>query len=137
MIQDAKLVFSDAQSVINSIATLASTNVVNWGKANPNAGYGHPLWLTVTVATSLSGLTSAATFQVKAQHASDGSTWVTLLMTSAWPVDGTGAIAAGTQFINHPIPGVLTQYMRLVYICAGASILSGTIDGYLHLGGMP
>ena len=126
-------IFSDAQAQ-TSIATHASTNIIDWGLSDPDTGGGHPVWIMVRVNTAFTAA-STATLDVKIQHSQDNSTWVNLIGSKQYTTSDVEAIAAGEVHINQVIPPAHMRYMRVAYIIGTAVLADGKWDAFLHLGG--
>lgn len=140
IIMDSKLVLSSAQAQ-TSVATHDSTNVLDFGAADPNTGTGSPLWITVACQTALSGA-SGTTLQVKVMHATSAAgTYACLFETPVFTnsnFTGTSSIfqaAAGTNLINQPLPAEHRRAIKVSYVIGTTVMASGAWDAYVHQGG--
>ena len=132
VIMDEPLVLSSGQAQ-TSVATHASTDIMDAGAANPYFGKSGRPWLSVVVQTAIVGSTSASTLQLKLQDAADGSTWNTLYMTSAWADGSQIRFAAGEVQWNMQLPAKLRRYSRVAYVIGGAVLSAGAWDAYITL----
>ena len=140
IVMDSKLILSSAQAQ-TSVATHDSTNVLDFGVANPNVGVGTPLWCTVAVQTALSGA-SGSTLKVQGVDAADGSTYAVVWATSIGTAAGfAGAatsvftVAAGTKLWNAPLPAAVRRYFKIQYVIGTTVLSAGAFDAYIHNGG--
>lgn len=127
MILDAKLVFSDAQAITS---TADSTNVLDFGNADPNQGEGTKLVLHVDVDTAFTA-SGSATLTVNLLSSADDSTYVsTKLLTGAIP---KATLVAGYKIFETSIPYEFLRYMKLVYTVATGPMTAGKVNAYIAL----
>jgi hypothetical protein len=145
--RDAKLLFSDAQSMaINAAANSNSTNVIDLtsgnGKdalgnarvADPSAG-GRPV-VEILVTTALVGAADSAVLTIALyEHTAATSIDSGNLITSLTVTVGTAGVAAGTRF-SLPIPAdvIDERYIGLDYSVATQNISSGNVDAAIVMG---
>ncbi|MDZ7789731.1 MAG: hypothetical protein U5L08_04405 [Xanthomonadales bacterium] len=127
MIIDKALQVSDKQAVT---ATAASTDVVDFGQANPNLGNGaQPTYMVVTVDEAATA-TGDATVQFAVQDSADDSTFDDVALTKAI---GKADLAAGEQIVI-PMPVGLRRYARLNYTVATGPLTAGKFSAQIVTG---
>jgi hypothetical protein len=137
MIIDSNNVFSDAQSLVANNATdIASTNLINWGAADPNLGGGTPVWLNVSASAAIVSGANTGSLTVELQDcATDGGTYAVLVASKDWTTLELETGAAGLQLLMVPIPRDHKQFMRVKYIKTGQVCdTTGTVEAYLTSG---
>ena len=131
---DAKLLFSDAQSlVLATAAAINSTNVIDLGAASPNIGRGTPIWAHVRIGTACTGQTST-TLAVALKHCAtvDGS-YTDLISYSAASIAN---FTAGLKVIEQALPSTVHRYLKVVYTVGTSAVTAGTVDAWLNLSEM-
>jgi hypothetical protein len=129
MIIDRLLQVSDDQAVT---ATAVSTDVIDFGQANPNSGMSDRLSLVVTVGEAAAAA-GDATVTVQLQDSADNSNFSTIAATSALP---KAALGAGAQVVL-PMPPVHRRYVRVNYVVGTGPLTAGKfsaqiVAGYQH-----
>jgi len=109
----------------------ASTNVIDFGVADPNMGAGSPLFLRVTVTENFASATSTGTVQVKLQDSADNSTWRTLSETDAFLVT---ALTSGFEFVKLALPDEHERYVRAFYECGVEDPTAGAVNAWVDVG---
>lgn len=117
MIIDKLLQVSDAQAVT---VTAASTDVIDFGQANPNTGLTDHLSMAITVDEAATAV-GAATVTFAVQDSADNSSFVDVAVTAA--VAKTD-LTAGAQFVI-PMPGKHRRYVRVNYTVATGPLTAG------------
>lgn len=127
MIQDAMLLFSDAQAVT---AAAASTSSVDLGAVR-DIGTGEDLYVVVTVDVAMTDGSSDSTLAVSLEGDS----------TSTFTPDGTDALftipaltAAGATFIARLSPGMASlqyRYIQLRYTPANGNLTTGSFTAFI------
>jgi len=126
MIIDKLLQVSDAQAVT---ASAASTDVIDFGQANPDVGMDGLSMMAITtkVAAAAAG---AATVTFSVQDSADNSTWADVAVTGAIP---KATLVAGYQHII-PMPRKLRRYCRVYYTVATGPLTAGTFSAQIVTG---
>ncbi len=131
MILDAKLLMSDAQSMIHTTAaTYASSSVVDLGVASPNIGAGEPIFANCRVGTAFGG-SASTTWSFKLQHSASESTGYTDLLT--YSATTYTNLTAGKKIFNQSLPVTCSRYVKMLYTMAGSATSAGTVDAWLSL----
>ena len=156
MILDRLLRFSNAQTLVQAVGTVASTDVVDFGigtsadpaiPSNANGGGVRDMGVgddpalkfvvqIITAATS----GGAGTLSVTIQGAPDDGTGAPGAYTSWWtsPAYALATLAAGARLLNMDMPrppaGVaVPRFVRLLYTVGAFDLTGGTISSYLVL----
>jgi len=129
MILDAKLIFSEDQA-ITTVGNHNSTNILDFGVANPNLGEGTKLVLHVEVSEAFAS-GGSATLTVDVQDSADNSSYASIGIK-------TGAIAvadltAGKKILEIPLPYSFRRYMKIVYTVGTADFTAGKVNAYIAL----
>lgn len=126
MIIDKLLQVSDAQAVT---ASAASTDVIDFGQANPDVGMDglSMMAITTNVAAAAAG---AATVTFSVQDSADNSTWADVAVTAAIP---KATLVAGYQHVI-PMPTKLRRYCRVYYTVATGPLTAGTFSAQIVTG---
>lgn len=126
MIIDKFLQVSDAQAVT---ASAASTDVIDFGQANPNTGMDDRTSMVITVdeAATASG---AATVTISVQDSADNSTFADVAVTAAI---GKASLTAGAQVVI-PMPTKLRRYCRVYYTVATGPLTAGKFSAQVVAG---
>lgn len=126
MIIDKFLQVSDDQAVTT---TAASTDVIDFGQANPNTGMDDRSKMVITVGetTAASG---AATVTFAVQDSADNSSWADVVATAAI---GKAALAAGQQVVL-PMPTKLRRYCRVNYTVGTGPLTAGKFSAQIVAG---
>lgn len=126
---DKNLLMSDAQAVTVASSDTASTNVIDFGLANPDLGAGTPVYWVLEVHTTVTS-GGSATLQVTLQDSADNSTFATLIQTEAF---AKAVLVAGFQMIVIPLPAKFARYLRTLYDVGTADLTAGNFNSYLTL----
>ena len=117
MFIDKSLQVSDAQAVT---ASAASTDVIDFGQANPNTGMDDRSSMVITV-DEAAAATGAATVTISVQDSADNSTFADVAVTAAI---GKATLVAGYQHVI-PMPTKLRRYCRVYYTVATGPLTAG------------
>lgn len=117
MIIDKLLQVSDAQAVT---VTAASTDVIDFGQANPNTGLTDHLSMAITVDEAATAV-GAATVTFAVQDSADNSSFADVAVTAA--VAKTD-LTAGAQFVIQ-MPVKHRRYVRVNYTVATGPLTAG------------
>lgn len=126
MIIDRFLQVSDDQAVT---ATAVSTDVIDFGQANPNSGNNYPTYLVVTVGEAATAA-GDATVTVQLQDSADNSTFAVVAATAAI---GKASLGAGAQFVV-PMPVQHRRYVRVNYVVATGPLTAGKFSAQIVAG---
>lgn len=123
---DKLLQVSTEQAVTSSAA---STDVIDFGQANPNSGMGQNLTMAFTVdeAATASG---AATVTFSVQDSADNSTFADVAVTGAI---GKASLTAGAQVLI-PMPIKHRRYVRAYYTVATGPLTAGKFSAQAVVG---
>lgn len=126
MIIDKLLQVSDAQAVT---ASAASTDVIDFGQANPNSGINQITSLAITVDETATAA-GAATVTFSVQDSADNSSFADVAVTAA---TGKAALPAGAQVLI-PMPVVHRRYVRAYYTVATGPLTAGKFSAQIVTG---
>lgn len=126
MIIDKLLQVSSEQAVT---ASAASTDVIDFGQANPNVGMDDHSSMVVTVDESAAA-TGAATVTFSVQDSADNSTFADVAVTAAI---GKATLVAGYQHVI-PMPTKLRRYCRVYYTVATGPLTAGKFSAEIVMG---
>ncbi len=126
MIIDKLLQVSDAQAVT---ASAASTDVIDFGQANPNSGINQITTLAITVDETATAA-GAATVTFSVQDSADNSSFADVAVTAA---TGKAALPAGAQVLI-PMPVVHRRYVRAYYTVATGPLTAGKFSAQIVTG---
>lgn len=126
MFIDKLLQVSNAQAVT---ATAASTDVIDFGQANPNVGLDDRSNMVITVDTAATAA-GAATVTFSVQDSADNSTFADVAVSAAI---GMGDLVAGYQHII-PMPTKLRRYCRVNYTVATGPLTAGAFSAQVVTG---
>lgn len=115
MIIDTQNQLSDAQALA-SAATIAATNVIDFGKAGRRIGDGEDMTICVTVDVAAGGTSPTCAFALYVDD-TDGAT------TARWTSQtyAQAALTKGARFFV-PVPaGIAGRYLGLKYVVGGTS----------------
>lgn len=136
MIMDKQLIFADAAALRVSVAIQELTNTIDFGVADPNMGYGVPLYATLLVYTSLVG-TTLTTYAAAIEDSSNGTAWNALIQTSVSAALDSGTVNAETVLINQPIPMEHERHVRATITIAAQSLATaGAVSAWLSKSAM-
>ena len=123
---DKALQVSNEQAVT---ASAASTDVINFGQANPNVGMDDRSKMVITVdeAATASG---AATVTFSVQDSADNSSFADVAVTAAI---GKATLVAGYQHVI-PMPTKLRRYVRVYYTVATGPLTAGKFSAQVVAG---
>ncbi len=123
---DKALQVSDEQAVT---ASAASTDVIDFGQANPNVGMDDrtSMVITVDVAAAASG-DATVTFSV--QDSANNSAFADVAVTGAI---GKATLVAGHQIVI-PMPTKLRRYCRVYYTVASGPLTAGKFSAQVVAG---
>lgn len=123
---DRSLQVSNEQAVT---ATAASTDVIDFGQANPNTGLTDHLTMAVTVDEAATAA-GAATVTFAVQDSADNSSWADVAATAAI---GKAALPAGAQVLV-PMPLQHRRYVRVNYVVATGPLTTGKFSAQVVTG---
>lgn len=126
MIIDRNLQVSNEQAVT---ATAASTDVIDFGQANPNTGLSDHSNMVITVDESATAA-GAATVTFALQDSADNSTFLDVAVTAAI---GKAALTAGQQFVI-AMPTKHRRYVRVNYTVATGPLTAGKFSAQVVAG---
>ena len=126
MIIDKLLQVSDAQAVT---ASAASTDVIDFGQANPNSGINQITSLAITVDETATAA-GAATVTFSVQDSADNSSFADVAVTAA---TGKAALPAGAQVLIQ-MPVVHRRYVRAYYTVASGPLTAGKFSAQVVTG---
>lgn len=126
MIIDKLLQVSDGQAVT---ASAASTNVIDFGQANPNTGMDDRSKMVIAVDESAAAV-GAATVTFSVQDSADNATFTDVAVTGAI---GKAQLAAGKQVVI-PMPTKLRRYCRVYYTVATGMLTAGKFSAQIVTG---
>jgi hypothetical protein len=126
MIIDKLLQVSDAQAVT---ASAASTDVIDFGQANPNSGINRITTLAITVDETATAA-GAATVTFSVQDSADNSSFADVAVTAA---TGKAALPAGAQVLIQ-MPVVHRRYVRAYYTVATGPLTAGKFSAQIVTG---
>lgn len=126
MIIDKLLQVSDAQAVT---ASAASTDVIDFGQANPNSGINQNTSLAITVDETATAA-GAATVTFSVQDSADNSSFADVAVTAA---TGKAALPAGAQVLIQ-MPVVHRRYVRAYYTVATGPLTAGKFSAQIVTG---
>lgn len=126
MFIDKNLQVSNAQAVT---ATAASTDVIDFGQANPNIGLDDRSSMVITVDAAATAA-GAATVTFSVQDSADNVTFADVAVTTAVEI---AALVAGYQHII-PMPTKLRRYCRVNYTVATGPLTAGAFSAQVVTG---
>lgn len=126
MIIDKALQVSSAQAVTSSAA---STDVIDFGQANPNTGMDDRSSMVITVSESAAA-SGAATVTFSIQDSADNSTFADVAVTAAI---GKASLTAGQQIVI-PMPVKLRRYCRAYYTVGTGPLTAGKFSAQVVAG---
>jgi len=126
MIIDKLLQVSDGQTVT---ATETSTDVIDFGQANPNTGMDDRSKMVITVDESVAAA-GAATVAFSVQDSADNVGFITIAITGTF---GKANLAAGQQVVI-PMPTKLRRYCRVRYIVTNGPLTAGKFSAQVVTG---
>lgn len=126
MIIDKALQVSNEQTVT---ASAASTDVIDFGQANPNSGVSGMLSAVVTVDVAATAA-GAATVTFSVQDSADNSAFTDVAATGAI---GKAALVAGKQVVI-PMPVEHRRYVRAYYTVATGPLTAGKFSAQVVAG---
>lgn len=123
---DKFLQISAAQAIT---VTAPSTDVIDFGATKNaaigrDAGSGEPLYLEVSIATTMTG---AGTLAIALQDSADNSSFADVL--SLPPIAVASLTAGKTYYI--PLPAGLRRYVRANYTIASGPFTNGTLNAQI------
>lgn len=126
-LKDAKMVLSNGQAE-TTVATHASTNVIDFGIADPNKGEGRPIRAKLVVEESCTS-GGSATVAIKLQESSDNGdsdAFADLVTIYSGAYSG---LTKGTEIVVY-LPAEHERYIRGVYVIGIAALTAGkfTLD---------
>lgn len=126
MFIDKLLQVSNEQAVT---ASAASTDVIDFGQANPNVGMDDLSKMVITVDASATAA-GAATVAFSVQDSADNSTFADVSVTA--PI-GKAELTAGRQIVI-PMPVRLRRYCRVYYTVATGPLTAGKFSAQIVTG---
>ncbi|MFZ2972238.1 MAG: Bbp16 family capsid cement protein [Ferribacterium limneticum] len=126
MIIDKLLQVSNEQAVT---ASAASTDVIDFGQANPNSGLNNNVTMAITTdeAATASG---SATVTFSIQDSADNSTFADVAVTAAV---AKSTLVSGYQILI-PMPTKLRRYVRVYYTVATGPLTAGKFSAQVVTG---
>ena len=126
MLIDKFLQVSTEQAVTSSAA---STDVIDFGQANPNSGLTDHLSMAITVDETATA-SGSATVTFSLQDSADNSTFSDVSVTAAI---AKASLVAGAQFII-PMPTKHRRYVRAYYTVATGPLTAGKFSAQVVAG---
>lgn len=126
MFIDNNLQVSNAQAVT---ASAASTDLIDFGQANPNVGLDDRSNMVITVDEAATAA-GAATVVFSVQDSADNSTFADVAVTAA--ID-KATLVAGHQVVI-PMPTKLRRYCRVYYTVATGPLTAGKFSAQVVTG---
>lgn len=126
MIIDKLLQVSNEQAVT---ASAASTDVIDYGQANPDSGLNDNVTLSITV-DEAAAAAGAATVTFSVQDSADNATFTDVYATA--PI-GKAALTAGKQVLI-PMPYQHRRYVRVYYTVATGPLTAGKFSAQIVTG---
>lgn len=126
MLIDKFLQVSSEQAVTSSAA---STDVIDFGHANPNSGLTDHLSMAITVDETATA-SGSATVTFSLQDSADNSTFADVSVTAAI---AKASLVAGAQFII-PMPTKHRRYVRAYYTVATGPLTAGKFSAQVVAG---
>lgn len=126
MILDKFLQVSSKQAVT---ASAASTDVIDFGQANPNTGMDDITEMVITVDEAVVAA-GAATVQFSIQDSADNATFVDVAMTGAI---AKADLSQGKQVVI-PMPVKLRRYCRVYYTVGTGPLTAGKFTASITTG---
>ena len=126
MFIDKALQVSSKQAVT---ASAASTDVIDFGQANPNIGMDDRSKMVITVDESATA-SGAATVTFSVQDSADNSSFADVAVTAAI---GKATLVAGYQHVI-PMPTKLRRYVRVYYTVATGPLTAGKFSAQVVAG---
>lgn len=123
---DKFLQVSNEQAVTSSAA---STDVIDFGQANPNTGMDDRTSMVITTDVSATA-DGAATVTFSVQDSANNSTFADVAVTAAI---GKAALVAGYQHVI-PMPTKLRRYVRVYYTVATGPLTAGKFSAQVVAG---
>lgn len=110
-------------------ASAASSDVIDFGQANPNVGLDDRSNMVITVSESAAAA-GAATVTFSVQDSANNSSFADVAVTAAI---GKAALAAGQQIVI-PMPVNLRRYCRVYYTVATGPLTAGKFSAQVVTG---
>lgn len=126
MLIDKFLQVSDGQSVR---ATAASTDVIDFGQANPNTGLDDRSKMVIAVGEAVAA-SGAATVTFVVQDSMDNATFTDVISSAAI---GKADLTAGKQVVI-PMPSRLRRYCRVNYVVSTGPLTAGKFSAQVVTG---
>lgn len=126
MFIDKLLQVSSEQAVT---ASAASTDVIDFGQANPDVGMDDRSQMVITVDEAATAA-GAATVAISVQDSADNSTFADVAVTVAIP---KATLVAGYQHVI-PMPTKLRRYCRVYYTVATGPLTAGKFSAQIVTG---
>jgi hypothetical protein len=120
---DSKLVMSDKQAVT---ASAASTNVIDFGVANPGVADGKPVYVECTVDEAVTA-DGAGTVTFAVQDSADDSSFANIYTTAAI---GKATLVKGYKVFRIALPAGTRRYVRCNYTVATGPLTAGKFTAY-------
>ena len=110
-------------------ASAASSDVIDFGQANPNVGLNDRSSMVITVSESAAAA-GAATVTFSVQDSADNATFADVAVTAAI---GKASLAAGQQVVI-PMPTKLRRYCRVFYTVGTGPLTAGKFSAQVVTG---
>jgi hypothetical protein len=135
MIMDYNAQFSDGTTVITFASGMpggTDSSILDMMTAAWNGGAGTPVWVVVSVGTSISGAASNPLYVEFKSATTSGGTYTTHFTGKTFTI---GEVTKGTYLLAQPIPTGMTinRFVKLTYNLVGVSLTAGVVDAYLSL----
>lgn len=124
MIQDYNMILSAAQA-LTTAGTADSTNVLDFGIANPNSGAATPLVVEVTVDTTFTSANSTATLAISLQDSADDSNYTVVWTSETFAI---AALTAGARLVSMALPAEHKRYLKIVYTIGTQDFTAGKVN---------
>jgi hypothetical protein len=123
--------YSDGTTAI-SLASNASTDstILDHQVAAWNGGAGTPVWVVVSVGTTITGAASNPLYVTWSTSTASGGTYVVHLRGRLFSI---GELAKGAYLLAEPVPAgdTINRYSKITYTTAAVSFTAGVLDAYL------
>lgn len=126
MFIDKNLKVSNEQAVT---ASAASTDVIDFGQANPDIGMTDYMGMVITVDESATAA-GAATVTISVQDSADNSAFADVAVTTAI---GKATLVAGFQHVI-PMPTKVRRYCRVYYTVGTGPLTAGKFSAQMVAG---
>ena len=133
ILESSTMEFSDAQSLTITTGETVATNTIDLQVADPNQGAGTPVYLVISVNTTIVPTTSAGLYWELEDSVSGSAAWLPILRGETKYNSTSGELDGGTTMFAGPIPAEHQRYLQLVYTSSVTTLSAGKMDAYLSL----